>query len=161
MRYITDCPNGRCYLEIEQTEHIRAKSSTGGDTKHHVCKEHGGRVILRETVCQKCGKTFEAYKCGPLSKFCPTCQEKRHKAAVKKTNRQRYGKKPVRPNYKNKNLRDPERSDCINRRECLALYDEYEAIPCKNCKNYKQQDFFTDDIQMSRQGELSRVYVNF
>jgi len=142
MRYVTDCPEGKCYLEPDQVEISRTISAKGYDTKRKVCKLHGGRVIARLVKCEDCGKDFEAYKYGKLSTHCPDCQDKKSKAVIKKRNRDRYlPKNLINFPKRNEKLADPEKGNCVHRLGCCALWDGYNAVPCLYCGWYVKENY--------------------
>jgi hypothetical protein len=85
-------------------------------------------LIAKYKKCA-CGYEQVSYTVQP-SEFCQNCTDER-RTANKKT-----GKSPL---Y-NKKLEDiKKRQTCVHSMKCLHFYSQkpYQAIPCKNCKDYK------------------------
>jgi len=96
---------------------------------------------MSKRTCFKCDQSHlvaRYKKCGcgaeqignavSASKFCKYCsKEYKEKFAIIK--------EPDKT--KNKHLADPNRWNCKNRNECFKKYISYEALPCKNCKDYQ------------------------
>jgi hypothetical protein len=97
------------------------------------CPFHSTPQILigKYKVCGMCGSSHTGWgvQSSINCQFCPT--------ALKKSTKEYY-------KFRNKKMRDPEKSDCEYRDICTNKFIDYDAVPCKGCEKYKKKDFTID-----------------
>ena len=116
------------------------------------CKKHfssEGFVVLREFVCEKCGKICQSKPMGEAQKRCPTCSSIRAKQLNLKAQKRYQAKKAniepannlwVIKETQYSHLKDINKGDCKNRDDCLTIYKSFSCMPCKDCDYYKKED---------------------
>jgi hypothetical protein len=88
------------------------------------------------TKYKKCGCGAEHIgKRVQPSKCCSACRSSRRVAK---------GETPKIEKIANSHLADPSRCFCIHRMECLTKYEDYDTVPCKRCKRFKEGEWVTD-----------------
>ena len=115
----------------------------------YTCPDHPEATVAnRLFICVDCGQEFKGSARGGIVYRCERCREK-----YNEQNRGQYAKayyhrvvkhvKTVKPvsKLRNNNLRDDSRWDCISRTDCLTVYDKFDCIPCKECKDYEYQRY--------------------
>lgn len=96
-----------------------------------VCWERGQQKRRLVTKYKRCncgaehlGKHLQSSNC------CSSCSSARR--ALK-------GATPKSVERANGHLADPDRCFCVHRSSCLIKYLDYEALPCKNCRRFKEE----------------------
>ena len=159
--YICGCT---CEYERKDLKLTRLNLKTKNGTRQLRCPIHfkndNSRVENRKTVCDDCGAVIVF--CGMGGRIpvrCKACQKEYRKEQNRANNyskseesKKNYGQKLK---LRNGKLADPERWDCAHRRDCLTLWDRYDAVPCKGCKKYKSESLIIDGIAGAyRHGEV-------
>lgn len=95
-----------------------------------VCWENFGKKYPLITKYKKCSCGAEHVSKRAQSSICCSSCSSTRKAAK--------GTVPNKVYKNNGHLADPSRCSCIHRDDCLTKYLDYEAIPCKGCRRYKE-----------------------
>ena len=98
-----------------------------------ICWENLGKkepLMTKYKKCASCGTEHVGKKLQE-SVCCAQCSAGRK--ALK-------GEDPFWETHSNGHLADPSRCFCIHKKECIVKYADYEVIPCKGCRRFKEKE---------------------
>lgn len=141
--------------------------TTLDETGRKTCIEHDRSICTKRVIqCESCGAVREFSPVGgriPIR--CKTCQhkvdsklrkknsKKYYKNTKKKQKKLRDLKKiscPFTRNYYNKFADHNKRASCVGRDNCLMRFKDFNALPCKICKKFKEENFTNDVYATNR-----------
>ena len=141
-----------CTIKREDMKH------TGPSTPYPLlCPHHGGSTEQRFIYCEKCGeKRILKGKNNCNSVLCVSCQHDRNIENMRKYNRRvsKQGRKESKKNVGSSKRAKFDKEKDLERRStckysmsvCFRKYDQYNNMPCKNCKRFEQQVFEIDCV---------------